>query len=247
MIDPADPMLDERLQRRTANGRYEITDEQLVQLIRELRATGKEAEARRLMMALVTRCQPIFQLHTQGLRHRPDLREEAIANMAVHLLQEVQDPREEFITLNFARYIRCLCIDEFNRVLRQEGLIYKRDEEGRPLGRPQHVPQGLRDSLNTTVNDESNSPGADVADPQDQYEQLHAVYESQRILHYLSDSLDRKIMVLRAIKGWKWDEIAEICQKNERTVRLRYERARSFLRQCIAQEQHFSDQTVTSQ
>jgi len=36
----------------------------------------------------------------------------------------------------------------------------------------------------------------------------------------------------------KWDDIAVLCKRTERTVRLRYERARSFLRECIAKEQN---------
>jgi len=80
-------------------------------------------------------------------------------------------------------------------------------------------------------------PTADVADPQDQYERLHAYEESQRILTFLSDPLDRKIMVLRAIEGMKWDDIAVVCKRTERTVRLRYERARSYLQERIRREQ----------
>jgi DNA-directed RNA polymerase specialized sigma24 family protein len=77
---------------------------------------------------------------------------------------------------------------------------------------------------------------ADVADPNDQYEQMHAADESQRILTYLQDPLDRTILVLRAIEGMKWDDIARICKRTERTVRLRYERARSYLRECLSRE-----------
>ena len=36
--------------------------------------------------------------------------------------------------------------------------------------------------------------------------------------------------VLRAIDGMKWDDIAVVCKRTERTVRLRYERARTYLR-----------------
>jgi DNA-directed RNA polymerase specialized sigma24 family protein len=49
--------------------------------------------------------------------------------------------------------------------------------------------------------------------------------------------MDRKIMVLRAIEGMKWDDIAVICKRTERTIRLRYERARSYLRERITREQ----------
>src|SRR5947208_1520160 len=72
--------------------------------------------------------------------------------------------------------------------------------------------------------------------PEDQYKQLHAIEESLRILTFLSDPLDRKIMVLRAIQHMKWDDIALICKRTERAIRLRYERARSYLRECILSE-----------
>ncbi len=190
-----------------------------------------------LCEVLLVRSAPEFQRHTWGLRHRPELREEAIANMSEHLLREAMNPQEIFITQNFIHYVRCLCVDEFNRILRQEGLRYQRDDEGRPTGRPHHVPRALIEPLQPTVTDSDALPTADVADPLDQFEHLHAYEESQRILTFLSDPLDRKIMVLRAIENMKWDDIAAICKRTERTIRLRYERARSYLRECILREQ----------
>lgn len=240
MIDLSDPTLNERLRRRTAEGRYEIGESELVTNIRALQASGDMAGVRRLSEVLLFRCGPLFQRHTQGLRHRPELREEAIANMSEHLLREVLDPTEIFVSQNFVHYLRCLCVDEFNRVLRNEGLGYRRDAEGRPSGRPQHVPRSLIEGLRTANADDEGQPSSDVADPRDQYEELHAEDESQRILTYLRDPLDRKIMVLRAIEGLKWDDIAEMCKKTERTVRLRYERARGYLRECVAREQQHS-------
>lgn len=240
MIDLSDPTLDERLRRRTADGRYEITESALVMNMRTLQSQGNTAGVRFLGGVLLQRCAPAFQRHSQGLRHRPELREEAIASMGEHLLREALKPNEVFMTQNFIHYLRCLCVDEFNRVLRQEGLYYRRDAEGRPAGRPQHVPRALVESLRPTPPDDESAPVADVADPQDQYEQLHAQDESQRILTYLNDPLDRMIMVLRAIEGMKWDDIAVLCKRTERTVRLRYERARSHLRECIAREQQIS-------
>jgi DNA-directed RNA polymerase specialized sigma24 family protein len=237
MIDLSDPTLDERLHRRAADGRYEISEIELVNTIRALRIQGDMSGVRRLSEVLLYRCAPVFQRHSQGLRHRPDLREEAIANMAEHLLREAQDPNEIFITQNFIHYLRCLCVDEFNRVLRQEGLHYRRDDEGRPSGRPQHVPRALMEPLRPASPDDEGGPAADVADPHDQYEHMHAEMESQRILTYLSDPLDRSIMVLRSIEGMKWDDIADICKRTERTVRLRYERARNYLRDCMLKEQ----------
>jgi RNA polymerase sigma factor (sigma-70 family) len=240
MIDLNDPTLDERLRRRTAEGRYEISDSELITTIRACHARNEMPAVHRLCETLLSRCAPFFQRHTQGLRHRPELREEAIASMAEHLLREVLNPREVFMTQNFIHYLRCLCVDEFNRLLRQEGLSYRRNEEGRPDGRPQHIPRGLMEPLQTMRVRESDEapPPADVADPHDQYDEMHAEQESQRILTYLQDPLDRKIMVLRAIEGMKWDDIASLCNRTERTVRLRYERARGYLRNCVTYEQH---------
>ncbi len=237
LSDPNNPGLLERLRRRTAEGRYEISEIELVTTMRALYAKGDMARVRLLGEVLLSRCAPAFQRHSQGLRHRPDLREEVIANMGEHLLREAVNPNEVFMTQNFVHYLRCLCVDEFNRVLRQEGLYYRRDDEGRPSGRPQHVPRALIDPLRPATPDDEGISTADVADPTDQYEQLHADDESQRILTYLHDPLDRMIMVLRAIEGMKWDDIAVLCKRTERTVRLRYERARGYLRECIAKEQ----------
>jgi DNA-directed RNA polymerase specialized sigma24 family protein len=247
MIDLSDPTLAERLRRRTAEGRYEIGESELVTNIRALKAADNMEGVRYLSEILLLRCAPLFQRHTQGLRHRPELREEAIANMSEHLLREVMDPKEVFVSQNFIHYLRCLCVDEFNRVLRLEGLGYRRDAEGRPSGRPQHVPRSLVETLRTSNANDENQPASDVADPRDQYEELHAQDESQRILTYLRDPLDRKIMILRAIEGLKWDDIAEICKKTERTVRLRYERARSFLRECVVREHNGSYYTSAVQ
>ena len=237
MIDLDKPALKEHLRRRTPEGRYEISDIDLVLNIRARKEEGNTGGVRILCEALLERCASEFQRRTHGLRHRPELREEAIANMNEHLLREAMDPTEIFMTQNFIHYLRCLCADEFTRVLRQEGLHYRRDKDGRPSGRPQHVPRALIEPLRPApADDEGASLSADVADPHDQFERLHAVDESQRILTYLTDPLDRMIMVLRAIDGMKWDDIAQICKRTERTVRLRYERARSYLRECIDRE-----------
>ena len=236
MIDLDESTLKERLSRRTAEGRYEISDIDLVLNIRARQTEGNAAGVRLLCEVLLERCVPEFVRRTQGLSHRPDLREEAIANMNEHLLREALDPKEIFMTQNFIHYLRCLCADEFTRVLRSEGLHYRRDTEGRPAGRPQHVPRALMEPLRPMPADDEGTLSADVADPFDQYERLHAIDESQRILTYLNDPLDRVIMVLRAIEGMKWDDIAIVCKRTERTVRLRYERARSHLRECIDRE-----------
>src|SRR3989440_11711811 len=237
MIDPHDPTLKERLRRRNPSGHFEISEIELVLSIRDLRAKGDNESARMLCTVLLERSAPEFQRHTWGLRHRPDLREEAIANMGEHLLREAMNPKEIFMTQNFIHYVRCLRVDEFNRVLRQEGLRYPRDDEGRPTGRPHHVPRSLMEPLQPVPIDSDTMPSADVAHPQDPYEHLHAREESLRILTFLPDPLDRKIMVLRAIEGMKWDDIALLCKRTERTIRLRYERARSYLRDCLVKEQ----------
>lgn len=236
MIDPRDPILQDRLSRRTPEGRYEISEIEVVLAIRVFHHQGDMQTTQMLCKVLLERCVPEFQRHSWGLRHRPELREEAIANMGEHLLREAMDPSEIFMTQNFIHYVRCLCVDEFNRILRQEGLRYQRDEEGRPVGRPHHVPRALIEPLQTTPVDSEAPPSADVADPLDQYEHLHANEESQRILTFLSDPLDRKIMVLRAVEGMKWDDIALICKRTERTIRLRYEKARAYLRECLVRE-----------
>jgi DNA-directed RNA polymerase specialized sigma24 family protein len=45
-------------------------------------------------------------------------------------------------------------------------------------------------------------------------------------------------MVLRAIEEMKWNDVAALCDRTERTVRLRFERARRYLRECVMKEQH---------
>ena len=142
------------------------------------------------------------------------------------------------MTLNFIHYLRCLCADNFGRVLRQEGLSYRRDEQGRPAGRPQHVPQALVDRIDVAAEDSEDAvaqPGV-VADPRDTLEERMAAVEAQRILGYLPDRMDRQIMVLRALEHMRWDDIAKICGKTERTMRLRYEKALVTLRQSIEAE-----------
>ncbi len=239
MIDLDEPTLQERLHQRTPEGRYTISEIELVKNIRAQQADGNINGVQFLCEVLLGRCTPIFQNRSQGLRHRPELREEAIANMCEHLLREAIDPKEIFMTQNFIHYLRCLCADEFNRVLRQEGLQYRRDDEGRPSGRPQHVPRALVDSLRPASADDeaAGTLSTDVADPLDQYENMHALDESQRILTYLIDPLDRMIMALRAIDGMKWDDIALVCKRTERTVRNRYTRACTYLHERLTQEQ----------
>jgi len=238
-VDPQLPEARERLWKRNSNGRYEIPEAHLVLGIRAFVARGDQNRVRLLSEVLLDRCQGDFQRRSLGLRHRPDLMEDAMAGMAEQLLREAQDPREEFMVLNFTHYLRCLCADNFNAVLRQEGLRYRRDGEGRPVGRPTHVPAALVERIHATPDEEeggAGTAGARLADPTDDIESFHAVMEARRVLTYLADPLDRTIVTLRALEGLKWDEIARLCGKTERTMRLRYERARAFLRECIERE-----------
>lgn len=237
-LDPRRPETRTLLKRRTASGGYEVTEAALVLEIRAWRRRGDTEAVRGLCEVLVERCMPEFQRRAWGLRHRPDLMEDAIAGMIEQLLREAQDPSEKFMTLNFIHYLRCLCADNFGRVLRQEGLSYRRDEQGRPAGRPQHVPQALVDRIDVAAEDHedaSSQPGV-VADSRDTLEERMAAVEAQRILGYLPDQMDRQIMVLRALEHMRWDDIAKICGKTERTMRLRYEKALVTLRQCIEAE-----------
>src|SRR5690349_20993816 len=104
MIDLNDPTLQERLLRRTPEGRYEISEIELVKSMRALQSAGNTTGVHLLAEVLLQRCAPLFQRHSQGLRHRPDLREEVISNMSEHLLREALDPKEVFITQNFIHY-----------------------------------------------------------------------------------------------------------------------------------------------
>jgi DNA-directed RNA polymerase specialized sigma24 family protein len=236
--DPRHPEVRLRLSQRTATGGYVVPDAELVRGIRSADARGDVDVARMLCEVLVSRCQPEFQRRSWGLRHRPELMEDAIAGMVEQLLREARDPAETFMTQNFIHYLRCLCADNFNRVLRQEGLAYRRDAEGRPLGRPQHVPRALVESIEPSAEDSSGTeaPGGTVSDPTDAYEERMAALEAQRILGFLPDPLDRQIVILRALEGMRWDDIAALCGKTERTMRLRFEKARLRLRERVEAE-----------
>ncbi len=236
--DPRDAATWARLTQRTATGGYAIPEASLVRAIRGWRAKGEVGIVRTLCGLLIERCQPEFQRRAWGLRHRPDLMEEAIAGMIEQVLREAQDPGEIFMTQNFVHYLRCCAADNFGRVLRQEGLSYRRDEQGRPAGRPLHVPRALVDRIDVAAEDrEDESGGAPIiADPRDGLEERMAAIEAQRILSYLPDPLDRQIMVLRALEHQRWDDIAKLCGKTERTMRLRYEKAIVRLRQSIEAE-----------
>lgn len=237
-LDPRNPETHASLQKRTASGGYEVSEADIVRAIRAWNERGEQQVVRSLSEILINRCMPEFQRRSWGLRHRPDLMEDAIAGMVEQLLREALDSRETFMTLNFVHYLRCLCADNFSKVLRQEGLSYRRDAQGRPAGRPLHVPQALVDRIDVAVDesDEQNGVVTGLADPHDALEEHLANVEAQRILEYLHDPLDRQIMSLRVLEHMRWDDIAKICGKTERTMRLRYEKALVQLRQSIESE-----------
>ena len=229
-----EPGLQERLKRRTAHGRYEVSESELVQAIRACQLAGDRASRDFLCEVLLERCAAEFERHSWGLRQRPDLREEAIAGMREHVLREALNPQELFIVQNFIHYLRCACADEFNRVLREEGLRYRRDEEGRPLGHPTRVPRVLVDPLLRHPGDDEES--RDVLDQEDQYERLHAREEARRILACLTDPRDRSIVTMRAVEGFRWGEIAAYLHMNERSVRIRYTKALARMRAQVIGE-----------
>lgn len=241
--DPRNPRVLERLKQRTSSGGYVVSDADLVRAIRGWKAKGEGERVRALCELLVTRCMPEFQRRSYGLRHRPDLMEEAIAGMIEQLLREAQNPREEFMLANFIHYLRCLCADNFQRVLRQEGLSYRRDAQGNPAGRGMHVPQALVDRLDAPVSESDGSENAarELADRSDPLTARMASLEAQRILRYLTDPLDQRIMLLRVFEEMRWDDIAALCGKTERTMRLRYEKAKALLRERLAAENAAAD------
>jgi Sigma-70, region 4 len=236
--DPRDQRTLAQLKRRTSSGGYEVSEARLVHAIRGWRQRGESKVVRTLCGLLIERCMPEFQRRSWGLRHRPELMEDAIMGMIEQVLREAQDPSERFMTLNFVHYLRCCCADNFTRVLRQEGLSYRRDAQGRPAGRPLHVPAALVERIDIAAEDREDtaSQGAVVVDPRDGLEERMAALEAQRILAYLPDPLDRQIMVLRVFEHMRWDDVARACGKTERTMRLRYEKALVKLRQAIELE-----------
>jgi DNA-directed RNA polymerase specialized sigma24 family protein len=237
-LDPRDPRVRAKLMRRVPGGAYDIGEADLVRAIRAWGERGETQVVRDLCELLIERCMPEFQRRSWGLRHRPELMQDAIGGMIEQLLREVRDPSEQFMLLNFIHYLHCLCADNFSRVLRQEGLSYRRDEQGRPAGRPQHVPRALIERIDVPVeeNEEGTGPGRDIPASKDQLGERLAAIEAQRILAYLTDPLDRQIMILRVFEQMRWDDIAKVCGKTERTMRLRYEKSRARLRELLAGE-----------
>jgi DNA-directed RNA polymerase specialized sigma24 family protein len=238
-LDPRDPALRSALTRRAPGGAYEVSDADVVRAIRAWDARGDTDAVRDLCELLVDRCMPEFKRRSMGLRHRPDLREDAIMAMIEQLLREVRNPREQFMLSNFIHYLHCLCADCFNRVLREEGLSYRRDERGQPAGRPKHVPRALVDRLDVPAAGESDDTASrDLPESGDAYRERLGALEAERILLFLSDPLDQKIVYLRVIEGMQWEEIATLCGKTERTMRLRFEKAKVTMRTHLEAEPH---------
>lgn len=232
------PGVGQRLTERTPTGGYVVPDTMLVRALRAHYLDGEIARSHELFEILLDRCKPTFRSKTSGLAGKPTLREDAISEMKVQLWKEAIDPRETFMVQNFGHYIKCLCADHFNRVLRAEGYGYRTNEQGQVTGRPEHVPAVLIDSLSRPASGEDDQGMgdtlADVADP------LNARVSSllaQDILDYLPDMLDRKIVTLRAMYDLKWDEIAKLCGKSERTMRTRYERAIVTLHEAVTADE----------
>ena len=92
------------------------------------------------------------------------------------------------------------------------------------------MPRALVESLDTVPAERDEElPGREIADSRDTLAERMAVLQAEQILLNLPDPLDRQIMVLRVLEGLQWEEIAQICGKTERTMRLRFEKARIVL------------------
>ena len=240
MVQLLPPALEreEREEHTRTNGR------DLVLAIRASKDAGDGERVQGLCEQLLAAAQPMFLSRAQGLRDHPVLYEEVLANMCEHLLREALDTRELFITQNFPHFLRCLAQEEFTRLLRQEGMRAWDGKRPQRSGRPMQVPRALMlpmpgvPAAEDTSGEEPPAQGEpNLPDPHDPYEEFHAGAEAGRILSYLRDPLDRRIVCLRVLEGMKWDEVAPLCGKTERTVRLRFARALAFLRVCLEHEQ----------
>ena len=228
-LDPRRAEVRERLSARTERGGYFIADALVVRAIRAFDARHLEGPRDMLFELLQRRCMPMFRRMAQGLRRRPEWVQDAIADMTVQLWKEVLDPKETFMVQNFDCYLKRLAVDQFKHTLRSEGLINRTNDHGQVIGRPDHVPATLVDSLDRASGaDEDPSPAADtIADTKNGIDERLAEIEADRILHYVHDALDRKIAYLRILQQRKWDEIALACGMSERTMRTRFEVARA--------------------
>ena len=228
-LDPRQPAVQRQLAQRTTQGGYVVPDAALVVAIRAF-AARHDTEARdRLFEVLVQRARPMFRKMAGGLRAHPEWVEDAIADMTMQLWKEVLDPKETFMTQNFGIYLKRLAVDQFKHTLRNEGRLYRTNEQGQVTGRPDHVPAALIDSLDRApgTDDEANPAVDAIADANDRLADREAEIEAERILHFVRDPLDRKIVTLRVFFHLKWDEIAAACGMSERTMRTRFEFARA--------------------
>lgn len=228
-LDPRRAEVRERLAARTERGGYVIADALLVQAIRAFDARHQTAPRDLLFELLQRRCMPMFRRMAQGLRRNPEWVQDAIADMTVQLWKEVLDPKEVFMVQNFGCYLKRLAVDQFKHTLRTEGLINRTNDQGQVIGRPDHVPAPLVDSLDRAPGtDDEAIPAADaIADTKNDIDERLAEIEADRILHFVRDALDRKIATLRILYHQKWDEIAAACGMSERTMRTRFEVARA--------------------
>lgn len=234
-FDTRRPAVRARLTQRTPGGGFVVPDADLVRAVRAANQAGAKVQRDALFTLLLERSRPMFRKMAHGLAHRPQWMEDAIADMTVQLWREVLDPNETFMLHNFAYYLKCLCTDNFNRLLRAEGHGYRVNERGQVVGRPEHVPAALVESSDRAPDgdEEGEATIASVADPASPHDDRLAALEAQRILLALPDPLDRKIVYLRVFGQMQWAEIAALCGKTERTMRTRFERARERMRAAL--------------
>jgi hypothetical protein len=169
--------------------------------------------------------------------------------MHLEILAKARDPAQTFMTQNYRHFVQCLAIDHFHRALRAAGREYRRDDAGRPLGRPRHVPHALISSLESedgrerALDDlrltEESGVGATTLDRD----------EARRILSYVDDQIDRYVFFLRAVAGLTWHDIVERLAQSgrpyvERTVRERFDATRTYLRACIEIENERVDRAL---
>jgi RNA polymerase sigma factor (sigma-70 family) len=228
-LDPRRPEVQRRLSQRTPTGGYAVPDAALVVAIRAFDARHDAEPRDRLFELLVLRSRPMFRKMAGGLRSHPEWVEDAIADMTLQLWKEVLDPKETFMVQNFGTYLKRLAVDQFKHTLRNEGRLYRTNEQGQVTGRPDHVPATLIDSLDRApgTDDETNAATDIIADTHDALGDREAEIEAERILRLVRDPLDRKIVTLRVFLNLKWDEIAQSCGMSERTMRTRFEIARA--------------------
>jgi RNA polymerase sigma factor (sigma-70 family) len=235
--DPLAPGASERLSLRALEGRgYAISDARLVLAIRAYHERGDSERCNALLQVLFERCKPMFRKMARGLINNREAFEDALQEMSLQLMSEALDPNEDFMTQNFAVYLRGLCVDNFQRTLRYEGRGYRTNDQGQIVSRPQHVPAPLMRSIDQPF--AGDNEAADViADPADEIEASLSNLHAHDILQQVPDRLDRTIIWLRVWMDMTWDEIAATCNMSERTMRGRFKRAIDDLRATLSQEE----------